>query len=304
MGELRLLRRGAQATRWQSGIKRKVTCQQSFSKTKPFVSPSIAPPARWWASPRSQTGWEILNRPHLGLSFRLLVPLTSDDPVDVAFAERMGRAHGERRNNPVYGEKQTLTSLELAPDGKAATFTWDGVTSEVGGPLPIKITLTVTLTERQAIFAMTVENRSRACGRERLLPLPGRRPASGRCGLVQDLLLRLRHGARVAALADLRRTCAATYGVDYPTQLSHSSHAHRRADDAVHPAARREARAVRRRLSRPAPSWSPGTPSCAPATAARSIIACRKGRRSAARTWPPASPRSTCPTSSRARRAR
>ena len=37
-----------------------------------------------------QTGWEILDRPHLGLSFRLLVPLISDDPVDVAFVERMG----------------------------------------------------------------------------------------------------------------------------------------------------------------------------------------------------------------------
>jgi hypothetical protein len=108
-----------------------------------------------------QTGWEILSRPHLGLSFRLLVPLTSDDPADVAFAARMGRAYGERRNNPVFGEKQTLTALELAPDGKTATFTWDGITSEVGGPLAIKVVLTVTLSERQAIFAMTVENRSR-----------------------------------------------------------------------------------------------------------------------------------------------
>ena len=33
--------------------------------------------------------WKILNRPHLGLSFRLLIPLSE-----------------EKRNNPVFGEKQ------------------------------------------------------------------------------------------------------------------------------------------------------------------------------------------------------
>jgi hypothetical protein len=59
-----------------------------------------------------KTGWEILNRPHLGQSFRLLVPLPG------------------RRNNPVFSEKQELSSIELAPDNRAATFIWDGVTSE------------------------------------------------------------------------------------------------------------------------------------------------------------------------------
>ena len=37
---------------------------------------------------------------------------------------------------------------------------WDGVTSELGGPMDIKLTLQVTLSARQAIFAMTVENHS------------------------------------------------------------------------------------------------------------------------------------------------
>ena len=49
-----------------------------------------------------KTGWEILNRPVLGLSFRLLVPLP------------------EKRNNPVYGENQTLTSIEA--EGNSVTF--------------------------------------------------------------------------------------------------------------------------------------------------------------------------------------
>ena len=89
------------------------------------------------------SGWEILNRPELGLSFRLLLPLSE-----------------ERRNNPVYGEKQSLTRLETSPDGRGATFTWDGLTSEYGGRHDIRLTLTVTLNDRQAVFATTIENHS------------------------------------------------------------------------------------------------------------------------------------------------
>ena len=106
------------------------------------------------------SGWPILDRPHLGLSFRLLVPLASDDPLDVEFAARMGRPQPSRRNNAVYGEKQTLNDLQLAADGTGATFTWDNVVSELGGPLPIKVVLSVTLTARQAVYAVTIENRS------------------------------------------------------------------------------------------------------------------------------------------------
>jgi hypothetical protein len=43
-----------------------------------------------------RTGWKILDRPHLGLSFRLLLPLSE-----------------ERRNNPVYGEKRALSFLQI-----------------------------------------------------------------------------------------------------------------------------------------------------------------------------------------------
>jgi hypothetical protein len=88
------------------------------------------------------TGWEILNRPHLGLSFRLLLPLPG------------------RRNNPVFGEKQKLTALEIGEDGRTATFFWDGVTSEYGGDHAIRLTARVTLTDFQAIFSIQIENYS------------------------------------------------------------------------------------------------------------------------------------------------
>jgi hypothetical protein len=90
-----------------------------------------------------KTGWKILDRPELGLSFRLLLPLDE-----------------EKRNNPVYGEKQALTRLEVDTNGRSATFGWDGVASEYGGKHDIRLTLNVTLDETQAVFAMTVENHS------------------------------------------------------------------------------------------------------------------------------------------------
>lgn len=89
------------------------------------------------------TGWKILDRPEVGLSFRLLLPLSE-----------------ERRNNPVYGEKQQLTGISVAPDHSSVIFTWDGLTSEYGGSHDIAVTLCVSLTARQAIYAMKIVNRS------------------------------------------------------------------------------------------------------------------------------------------------
>lgn len=89
------------------------------------------------------TDWKILDRPWLGLSFRLLLPLSE-----------------ERRNNQVFGERQALSTLEFTPGGRCATFGWNGITSEFGGKHDIKLTLNVTLGDHQAVFAMTVENHS------------------------------------------------------------------------------------------------------------------------------------------------
>ncbi|MBI4926774.1 MAG: hypothetical protein HY835_03335 [Anaerolineae bacterium] len=90
-----------------------------------------------------RTGWKIFDRPELGLAFRLLVPISD-----------------ELRNNPVLGEKQTLSSYSQALDSSSITFVWDSVESEVGGKLDIHLELTVSLLEDQAVFFMKVENHS------------------------------------------------------------------------------------------------------------------------------------------------
>lgn len=97
-----------------------------------------------------ETGWPILDRPNLGLSFRLLVPI--EDAFTSTFKSR--------RNNQVLGERQKLTSLDIVEDGKCAVLVWDGVESEHAGKLAIKLVLKVQLSARQAVFSMKIENKS------------------------------------------------------------------------------------------------------------------------------------------------
>src|SRR5579864_361807 len=87
-----------------------------------------------------ETGWEILNRPALGLGFRLMMPLPC------------------RRNNPVFGEQQPVSAVHQTAD--SLTFHWDQVTSRYGGVHNIQLALTIRLTQRQAIFQLTAENHS------------------------------------------------------------------------------------------------------------------------------------------------
>jgi len=89
------------------------------------------------------SGWKILDRPELGLSFRLLLPLSE-----------------ERRNNPVLGEKQRLSRLVVGEDGRSADLYWSDVISEYGGKHDIRLKLQVRLDENQAVFTMHVDNHS------------------------------------------------------------------------------------------------------------------------------------------------
>ena len=58
-----------------------------------------------------KTQWRVHDRPELGLSFQLLVPLP------------------DRRNNPVFGDKQKLRSFDLSADGTTAHLYWHTLAS-------------------------------------------------------------------------------------------------------------------------------------------------------------------------------
>ena len=89
----------------------------------------------------TDTDWNVLRRPELGLSWRLLVPVNE-----------------ELRDNPVYGERQSPPVVRREAD--AITFEWDGVRSERAGQLDIKVSVTVRVEGRQAVWDTRVENRS------------------------------------------------------------------------------------------------------------------------------------------------
>jgi hypothetical protein len=149
-----------------------------------------------------QTGWKILDRAQLGLSFQLMLPLSE-----------------ERRNNLVYGEKQSLTALEIRPDGRSASFTWDGLTSEYGGRHDIRLTLVVTLDERQAVFAVTVENHSGFVVENVYCPYLGDVQHPQAAGWFKTFIYNYASAAewRLWPQYDNLR---GYYGVDYPTQFA------------------------------------------------------------------------------------
>ena len=84
------------------------------------------------------SGWHLLNRAHLGLSFRMIVPLEG------------------RRNNNVWGHKQKNPACRLGKD--FVEFTWDKLESEAGGTHNIKVSARCELLGTQAVFRMHIDN--------------------------------------------------------------------------------------------------------------------------------------------------
>jgi hypothetical protein len=152
-----------------------------------------------------ELNWPILTPAHAGLSFRLLVPLSD-----------------EKRDNPVFGEKQTLTRLDAAPDGQKVRFTWEDVVSEAGGSLQVKINLEVVLSERQAIFTPSIENHSVYVVENVYCPYLGdvQHPAEAEWF---KTFLYTYATANEWALWPTYQNLRGYYGVDYPTQFHPSA---------------------------------------------------------------------------------
>ena len=151
-----------------------------------------------------ETSWEILNRPHVGLSYRLMVPQSG------------------RRNTPVLGEEQPVASVELAPDGRGVTFAWDGVTSAYGDELDIRIVLNVALNDRQAVFAMTIDNQSDAVVENVYCPYLGDlQHPTGEAWL--KTFLYSYASAQEWSLWPTYQNMRGYYGSDYPVQFSQGS---------------------------------------------------------------------------------
>lgn len=88
-----------------------------------------------------ETGWRIQDRPELGLSFTMLVPVP------------------ERRNNVVSGTQQ-LARIEASAGGDKLTLTWDGLQTQHGETLDITFVAVVALDGSTLTFEASVDNRS------------------------------------------------------------------------------------------------------------------------------------------------
>jgi hypothetical protein len=89
-----------------------------------------------------KTGWKIQRRGYLSRSFRLAVPLPG------------------RKDNCVYGERQTLRNAETSADHKKIIFTWDKLMSDCGKELNILFTGIIELTDAGLQFTAKVDNHS------------------------------------------------------------------------------------------------------------------------------------------------
>ncbi|HHY83333.1 MAG TPA: hypothetical protein GX505_11765, partial [Clostridiales bacterium] len=89
--------------------------------------------------------WSILARPHLGRNWELLIPLQT------------------RRNNPVFGYKQKLSTLYVSEDGKKAEMSWKNVVSEYGGTHDVHVFITVEAIEDAIVWRTRVVNNERNC---------------------------------------------------------------------------------------------------------------------------------------------
>lgn len=149
------------------------------------------------------TNWAIITRPSLGLSFRLLLPLP------------------DRRNNPVYGEKQTVSRIEQAPD--SVTFIWNSVNSEYGGNHDLKVTLNINLSTQQAIYRLSIENNTDLTVENVYCPYFGevRRP-DGEAWF--KAFWYTYATAQEWSLWPTYQNSRGYYGIDFPTQFAPDSH--------------------------------------------------------------------------------
>jgi len=145
------------------------------------------------------TGWQLQRRGYLSRSFRLAVPLPG------------------RRDNCVYGEKQSSCKVTILDDNKKVIFTWDKLESDGEKGLDIRFMGIVELTEHGLQFTAEVENNSSYTVESVYWPY------IGDLG-VPKTQNKLGFGGE--QLYPFFRSFKGYYGVDYPIQLHNTLSLH------------------------------------------------------------------------------
>ena len=148
------------------------------------------------------TGWKILDRPELGLSFRLLLPLSE-----------------ALRNNPVMGEHQKPQEVTPAVDGRSVRILWEGVRSERGGWHDIGVELLIRVDDEAAIFSMTIDNRTNLVVENVYCPYLGDVQAPASAAWLKTFLYWYA-GAQEWGIRPNYQNLRGYYGSDFPVQFS------------------------------------------------------------------------------------
>ncbi len=144
-----------------------------------------------------KSNWNVIKRPHLGLSWRMMIPVEG------------------RRNNEAWGHEQEKAPLcESGED--FVKFTWEEISSRFGGTHLIKVETECRIENGQPIFRMHIDNKSSHMVENVYYPYIGDlyRPNNAR-------KFKFEHGSycgmKEYELYPLFPNCAGTHSVDYPT---------------------------------------------------------------------------------------
>ncbi len=144
-----------------------------------------------------KANWNVIKRSHLGLSWRMMVPLEG------------------RRNNEAWGHEQEMTPVCQAGEDYVR-FTWEQITTRYGGPHLIKVETECRVENGQAVFYMHIDNRDEHVVENVYYPYIGdlyRPNNAGRFTFEHGSYC----GMKEYELYPKFPNCAGTHSVDYPT---------------------------------------------------------------------------------------
>ncbi len=155
------------------------------------------------------TGWRVLDRRSVGLSFRLLVPTRTAEDWHAA-GRRNVYADGLHQSPPRVSEER----------GRTATFEWDRLQLSTSELVPIRLTCRVDANEQDLVFSMTIENNSRYFVENAFYPWIGDvAPQEDPRAAIRTFLYH--YGtAQQWGLRPTYDNLRGYYGMDYPVQVS------------------------------------------------------------------------------------
>lgn len=156
-----------------------------------------------------ETGWRILDRSAVGLSFQLLVPTRAAEDW-----------HGSGRRNVVADGMRQSAPVVQEKEGKSVTLQWDGLRLSTGEQVPIRVECRVDASEEDISFSMKIENGSPYFVENACYPFLGDVGPQRAPGSVIKAFLYHYGTAQQWGLRPIYDNLRGYYGTDFPTQVS------------------------------------------------------------------------------------